>query len=175
MRKRIAMVAGAVLSMAVTAGTAGAQASDTTLPVAGLKSPATAEALGILPGGGFGMVYAGHPAEGILNSLVSVAAIAGGGYIAFDASLGGCGLLETSCHKHVSSAETVAGSALLGVGIGMWIYEAAHGGSVVRRDNARKIAAASDASRRTALGDVQAYVAPGTDTHSLAIGVHATW
>jgi len=171
---RVAMVAGVVAGITMVARPVRAQASDTTLHVRSLKSPATAQAFGILPGGGFGMIYAGHPAEGILNSVVSIGAIVGGGYVAFDASLGGCGLLQTNCRKHASSAETVAGGALLGAGIGTWIYEAVHAGSVVRRDNARKIAAARDSAHAT-FTDVHAYVAPVDGARTLTLGVHATW
>lgn len=175
---RIAMVAGAAVSITMVAG---AQAPDTlqrdtTLHVKGLKNPQLAEVLGVFPGGG--LMYAGAWGEGIGTYFGTVGGI-GGGAMTIILGENTCplfGPFTPSCtHPRDRWLTRTLGGAMIAAGFGVWGYQAVHAGRIVRRDNARKIAAARDTTRATAVRDVHAYVAPTDGGRSLALGVHATW
>lgn len=178
MSGRIVLVAGAAVSITMTAGMARAQVSDsaqhgdTTLHVKGLKNPQLAEALGIFPGGG--MFYAGRWREGLRGYFGTVSAIGAGGMTIAIGELRGCRalLFDTTCHPHGSVWPTrVVGSAMILSGLGFWGYEAVHAGRIVRRDNARKIAAAQHVS----LGSVRPIVMPAPGDRAVNVGVRASW
>lgn len=179
---RIAVVVGAVMSMLIAAAPARSQTRDTLQPrdttqrvdttvlVKGLKSPHLAEALGIFPGGG--MFYAGEWKEGLRAYFGTVGAVGAGGMTILLGELQGCGPLDLTCKPHGSVWPTrIAGGAMIATGIGFWGYEAVQAGRIVRRKNAKKIAAA----RRAALTDVQPLVAPTPDNRGITLGFRATW
>lgn len=169
---RIAMVAGAAVSITMTAGAAGAQSADTaqrqdtTVHVRGLKNPALAEALGVFPGGG--LFYAHAWGEGVGMFVSALVPIAAGAFI-IDSH--GCPVLDWSCRPHYSASDHVTGSAMIAVGVGVWAYAAVDAGRIVRRDNAKKI----ERARRAALTDVQPFVTSVPGERGITLGVHAAW
>jgi hypothetical protein len=177
---RMAMVVGVWMCITTSARPAraqvpdSAQRSDTTLRVQGLKDPQLAEALGIFPGGG--LFYAGDWKQGLRGYFGTVSAIGAGGMTIALGELQGCAPLDINCRPRGSVWPTrIVGGALVASGIVFWGYEAVNAGGVVRRNNARKIAAAHDTVRGRPRSDVHAFVTPVTTGRALALGVHATW